>query len=273
VLILSFNTLDERLKSPLASGDLLKAIDDLSEKWKLLIDETKRLNIPLAVVSDHGFREVSGASTVPIAYAVSPEFVRWTLRERSSSEELPEGCIQIGDYLLAVGSHVLRPTSRRYEHGGVSLRELVVPLAIGRPMRTLRAPDIELIDNQVIEQESGKLRFAIKNPNDVDLTLDLSLTPDNLRLDNLYLPPISGLHISARQSQEVAFTLRVSKIEDFTKDARANSAQRKIRLDCSYCAPATSVASKPFQFSVSVKKNIRVTDRGAIEKELEELGI
>lgn len=272
VLILSFNTLDERLKAPLAPGDLLKAIDDLTEKWSLLLDEIKRRNIPLLVVSDHGFRDVRGKSPASLTYGVAPQSARWALREKSEGE-VPNGCVQIGNYLLAVGGQVLQSTNRRYEHGGVSWRELIVPIAIGKPLREWRAPEIELMGDQLLEQETRALRFRVMNPNDVDLTLDLTFAPRDLPLENLYLPPISGLRLAPRQSQETSFTLRVGKVEQFTKDARLDSVQMRVELNCAYRAPATTVESKAFSFSVSVGKNIRVTDRGAIEKELEDLGL
>lgn len=272
VLILSFNTLDTRLGTYLAPGDLLHAIDDLADKWSLLLDEIKQRNIPLLIVSDHGFREVRGKTAIQMDYAGEKIAPRWALREHREGEVVPEGSVQIGDYVLAVGSQVLTPTNHRYEHGGVSWRELVVPIVVGKPSRTLQAPIIALATERLSEQETSILRFDIQNANDVDLEMDLALVMENLPVENLYLPPIVGLNIPAHQTNQVTFNLRVGKIQEFTRNPNLESIRKQLRLDCVYRA-ASAAHDKKFPFSITIRKNIRVTDRGQIEKELEELGL
>jgi len=270
ILILSYNILDERIKEPIALGDLLNCLEELKRKLSFIVSFALQKKLPIIFVSDHGIREVGDTLYIKVE---NLESRRWTALKKI--EQLPDDSRTqvIDDIIFAVGgisfSKINKP---RYDHGGLSLRELIVPLAVASPKeKILQPPQIILECGEVEENEDSLLLFYILNPNDREIFLKrLQFESCELPIENIWVPSKRDISIHANEKEEVEFRIRVGKIKEFA-DECLESVAKSIRITGEY--RVEDMEKKPIdeEFMIKVLRSAKTVDRGRIEKELEDL--
>ncbi|MGQ9615853.1 MAG: hypothetical protein ACUVWJ_05555 [Spirochaetota bacterium] len=185
ILILSYNLLDERLKEPIALGDLLNCIEELQQKLSPVISFARQISIPVIFASDHGIREVRETLDLKVENLESRRWVALNKVERLPDDSRVE---VINDKLFAIGGISFAKLNKpRYDHGGLSLRELIVPVAVATPKeKPFLPPQIILETSEVVENEESFLKFCILNPNDREIFLKrLQFESYELSIENI----------------------------------------------------------------------------------------
>jgi hypothetical protein len=273
VLILSYNTIDERIKERIAIGDLLRATEELFNKLNPLWEKAKKEQIPIIVVSDHGLRELDPNRVLGLAPSdedvlLEKNLLRW--RSKISIDALPEDCMELEGRLFAVGGATFRKTPLRYAHGGISLREMVVPIARVFVIRKeLVEPEVELVTQEVSEKEEATISFEISNKGKMPLhvhafTLDLTDT-----MEDVWIPSIRDFPLEPFSEKRLSFTVHVGKIEEFSQRNEIDMVVRAIGVSLEYSYPGEEISKLKKQFELYIKRSIRVVERGAFEREIE----
>ena len=269
ILILSYNIIDERIKDSLAPGDLLRALNELCDKISPILEYCLDKEVPILIATDHGIRELNRKTIVRMKAKEISSF-RWV--EQSEILEPPEGdnTVKLERKFIAIGDSLLKKTPITYAHGGISLRECIIPMSVlTTPEKPLVKPKIRLITLQFIESELAEITFVLYNPNKVSVTVDkFMLELVDLPVSNIWIPPKTDIEL--RESIEIKFPVNISKIEEFSKDEKIEKITKRLKTIISFSFPNGQKEEISQIFELEITKNTKETVR-ASDKEIEEL--